>query len=307
MERKISLADLQKTVDEAYENFKSIKEGSVDPLAKPKKDNSFGISVVLTDGTVVNKGDTDVDSPLGNVAKIGTAAVLLQQNTPEQIVSKGCGCGCGCKKGDKPKLVISAKGVRAVSMVQPTGDADGKYDVLINNLINMMGDAPVFDDSLYQALAKEVSDAGTVDAIESAGFTLYDKADVAVKVFTKLLALRATTEQAATFGATVAADGRNPRNGQIAFDGSIAANIVAVMAKGSKKVSRGWMMEVGLPARRSFGGLVLAVLPGFGAIAAYSPELDENGTSVKAAKAIRYIANKLGLNVYASARVKVEK
>ena len=66
-------------------------------------------------------------------------------------------------------------------------------------------------------------------------------------------------------------------------------------------------MRTGLPGKASFAGGVLAILPGFGAIAAYAPEVDENGLSEKAAGAVQYIANKLGLNVYASARVEVEK
>ena len=79
------------------------------------------------------------------------------------------------------------------------------------------------------------------------------------------------------------------------------------MATRGKHFIKPWMMLTGLPAKKSFTGGILAVLPGFGAIAAYSPRVDERGISIKAAKAIEYISQKLGLSVYASARVEVEK
>ena len=306
MERKISLGDLQKTVEEAYENYKSEKDGQIAEGLDVQNPKAFGISVVLTDGTVVNKGDTAILSPLGDIAKIPTATLLLTQYTPEQIVSKS-GCGCKCDKGDKKKVGICVKGLRAVSAVEPQNDPDGKWDLMINNIINLMGSAPVLDDKLYEALSNKEKENDTLQAIADAQITLLDKPETSLMLFTKLISLQATAEQIATMGATIAADGVNPKNGSNVFDGSIAANVVAMAARGPKKAGKCWMMEVGLPAKSSFGGMILAILPGFGAIAAYSPELDEKGLSVKAAKAIQYVANKLQLNVYASARVKVEK
>ena len=108
-------------------------------------------------------------------------------------------------------------------------------------------------------------------------------------------------------GATLAADGRNPYSGEYAFDGKIAPYMVTLMATRGRHFIRGWLMRTGLPAKKSFSGAVTVVLPGFGAITAYGPEVDARGTSIKGAQAIAYIADKLGLNVFASARVEVEK
>lgn len=308
MERKISLASLQKAVDDAFEAYKSIKEGNVDERVAGADPKAYGISVVLTDGTVIEKGDTKALSPLGRIALLPTHVLVLTQNSPEELVRKaGIAC-CNRHKENKPKgLPVSPHGVRAVSVVEPSGDSDGKYDVMVDNIIDMAASAPVLDDRLYEAMMAENAKADVINAFEVAQYGLYDSAAIAVDLYTRLAALQMTTTQLATMGATVAADGVNPSNNQPVFDGSIAANVVATLARGVHKEGRAWMMTVGLPAASSFGGAIVAVLPGFGAIAAYSPELDANGVSVKAAKAIRYIANTLGLNVFASARVKVEK
>lgn len=308
MERKISLERLTKAVTDAFETNKSIKEGTVDARLDVADPKAFGISVVLTDGTIINKGDTDVKSPLGRIALVPSHVALLSQNTPEELIKKA-GVACCCrKKSEKPKgLPVSPHGVRAVSVIEPSGDADGKWDLMINNIINLVGSEPVLNDKLYEKLKAENEQPNVINAFEEAGYQLYDNAEIAVDLYTRLEAMQLDTQQLATMAATIAADGRNPLNGNVVFDGSIAANVVTTMARGVHKEGRAWMMTVGLPAANSFGGAIVALLPGFGAIAAYSPELDVNGVSIKAAKAIRSIANEFGLNVYASARVGVDK
>ena len=311
MTRKISLGDVQKAVVDAYENFKSVKEGEVDPRIEVKNNDLFGISVVLTDGTVINKGDTQEAAVLGDVAQVSSAVELLTQYKPEDLMKKVGMCKCGCSKGEKPAkphIGISRHGVRAVSLIQPQNDPDGKWDVMINNFINLTGSAPVLNDNYYKSLKALLAEENAVDKLAQAEFSLYDQADIAVDLYAKLSSLQLNTQQLATMGATIAADGRNAANGKVAFDGSIAAQVVGIMATRSiHKERKCWNSMVGLPARSGKGGMILAVLPGFGAIAAYSPALDAFGVSVKGKQAIKYIADTLGLNVYASARVEVEK
>ena len=312
MTRKISLGDVQKAVDNAYENFKSVKEGEIDSRIEVKNEKLFGISVVLTDGTVINKGDTQELAVLGDVAQVSSAVELLSQYKADDLMKKVGMCKCACaSKGEKPAkqhIGISRHGVRAVSLIQPQNDPEGKWNVMINNFINLTGSAPVLNDKYYKSLKDMLAAEGAIDKLAQAEFSLYDQADIAVDLYAKLSSLQLNTQQLATLGATIAADGRNAANGQIAFDGAIAAKVVGVMAtRGIHKERKCWNSIVGLPARSGKGGMILAVMPGFGAIAAYSPALDQFGVSVKAKSAVKYIADTLGLNVYASARVEVEK
>lgn len=306
MERKISFADLQKAVDEAYENFKAGKNGTVDPRLTDVKADAFGISVMLTDGRSVNKADVDILFPLTQVAKVPLSVVLLTQNSPAELVKKSGKCACKGARKEKPQIPFSAHGIRAVSAVVPQGDPEGKYGIILNTLLALTSGEPVLNDSLYQTLKTQADSDGVVAKLTAADYTLYDDAKLSVDTYLKLMSLQLSAKQLATMGATIAADGRNPINGEYAFDGSIAASVVTLMAV-SGHCKRPVMMRTGLPAKGGFSGAYLAVLPGFGAIAVYSPEVDEYGKSVKGLQVIEYIANKLGLNVFASARVEVEK
>lgn len=314
MTRKITYADVQKAVDEAYELYKSDNNGSVDPrVAADSKPGIFGISLVLTDGRFVDKGDADVLFDLGPIVKIPLSAVLLSQNSPEGLMKKAGVCGCCCMakthdaSGDKVDVPFGRHGLKAVSNIEPLGDPEGKMKVINDMLVAMSGCEPAFCDNLYKSLKDEIDKENIAARLTATGKEFPEEPSQSLDLYARLLALKMSARQVSVMGATLAADGRNPYSGEYAFDGKIAPYMVTLMATRGRHFIKGWLMRTGLPAKKSFSGAVTVVLPGFGAITAYGPEVDARGISVKGAQAIAYIADKLGLNVFASARVEVEK
>lgn len=321
MERNVKFVDLEAAVTAAYEKYKSESKGEVDPRLSGVDPKLFGITVVLADGTVINKGDTKSAFPLGNLMKVPTATLLLQQNTIKELIEKsGLKDKKGCKadKGEKIEcaekkqklcgLPISPMNLRAVSAIQPSNDPDGKMDIIVNNLTGMLGSDAVLDDKLYEIIMKQAADANEEDELAAAGFYLYDEAANAIKIAARLEALTVTTEQLATLGATLVADGFNPVTKQNVFDGAISERVIAMMAGFGPSHHKAvpWLIRAGVPAMAGFGGGALAVVPGVMAIAAYSPEVNCCGASHKALHAIRHITNQLGINVFASARVRIQ-
>ncbi|KPD24266.1 MULTISPECIES: glutaminase A [Idiomarina] len=55
---------------------------------------------------------------------------------------------------------------------------------------------------------------------------------------------------------------------------------------------------VGVPAKSGVGGGIVAIVPDFGVISAWSPRLNEFGNSARGMFMVREVANKLGLSVY---------
>lgn len=309
MTRTIKFDDLKAAVNEAYEQLKNDNEGTPDKTYSCGCTDNFGIAVVLTDGTTIKAGDTDCKAALGDIVKIPVSTCLLSQMSPDEIIKKSGKCPCACStKAQKPEIPFSAHGIRAISAIEPTGDADGKWDIFSDRLINLMGTAPELDDKLYENLKKLAVNDDVENKIADSGYFLYDDAPIAIDAYIKASSMKATALQLATMGATIAADGVNPTNGQEVFDGRYAQNVVALMAaKGPHKMSMPWLMGAGIPAKSSLSGAMVAVMPGAFGIAAVSPMLNEAGISIKAAKAIKMIANKLDINVFASARVEIVK
>lgn len=305
MERKISVDDLRKAVYDAYEEVKSIKEGTIDPRNAGADPKAFGITVVLPDGTTIEKGDTQVKSPLGSIVKVPVSSVLFTQNKPMELIKKSGQCPCHKVEAKPRDLAFSAHGVRAFSAIEPTGDPESKWNLVENRMTDLMGSAPELDDKVYQALEKEAADNDLVNKLATDGYYLYDDAKLSVDLYLKGLSMTASTTQLAMMGATIAADGVNPATGRIVFDGAITQNIVALMAaKGPHKMRAPWLVAAGIPAKSSFGGAILGILPGTMAIAAYGAELNPAGVSVKAARAIISVMQKLDISIFSSARVK---
>lgn len=306
MERKISFNDVRKALDEAYEAVKSINEGTIDPRNTEAKAGQFGITVTLADGTTISKGDVDVKSPMGDIVKIPLSAVLLTQNGAEGLVKKSGQCPMN-KVEKKPKH-MGAHGVRGFSAIEPVGDPDSKwniYDDMLNNLTG--GDTPILNDKLYEAEKRSSVERDVVNQLADSGYYLYDDTALSVDLYNRARAMEASTKQLAMMGATIAADGVNPATGKIAFDGSIAQYMVAMMAaKGPHKMNLPWLMLAGLPAKRSWGGAIVGVYPGVMSVAAYSPELNAAGVSIKAARAIMEFMRRLDVSMFASARICIE-
>lgn len=311
MTRKIKLTDLKAAVDEAYEKFANAPAGTPDPRVEGIDPNTFGISVVLADGTVISKGDTKTAVPMGNTMLIPLHAILLTQMTPDQLAEKSGKCPytwTDGKKPQKPHTPFNSHALRAISAIEPSNDSDGKWDIISDMLTSLMGTSPELDDALYKKLTAQAVEAKVEDNLAAASYFLYDDAKIAIDLYAKFAAMKAGADQLATMGATIAADGVNPETNEQVFDGNIAAPLVSTMAvKSLHKMSGPWMLRAGLPAKSGFGGSVVGVLPGVMGIAAVAPGLNMVGVSEKASQALLYIMQKLGLSVYSSACVEFEK
>lgn len=278
MKRQLNSTDIQKALQQAYEETLNITEGAVNPRMTDIDADKFGLAVMTADGTTIEIGDTDVKAPFGDIARIPILLTLMQQldDPAEALEREGAGCGCSHDDGHHPHIAVNAHGVRAISAVEPNGDSDGKWDIIMDGIVTAMGSAPALNDPLYKRMTKTNIDTNAEDVLADARFYLYDNAAASINLYTRLMAMEATPLQLATYGATIAADGRNPVTKVTVFDGALSSPIISSMA-----------LQTPLPAQSSFSGMILAVVPGSLAIAAYSPRIDRTGLSVRGAAALR--------------------
>ncbi len=318
MERSIKLSELKAALSAAYDKFKSqtLEGAAPSPKTAGMNEGRFGISLRLADGTKFDVGDTQATFAMGSILRVPVYTQLLTQAPVEEIVRKlrydkmPCGCNpckCGTEaQAEKPAKTKAkhGKSLRMISLVQPEGDPEGKMEIITNLMASMMGSPALFDDKLYQANVKRAQEANLENSLAEADFELYDSAPVSIEIYNKLAAMLVTTEQLAEMGATIAADGVNPTTKTPVFDGTLSAPILAMMAaQGPKHVKKSWNMITGTPMMCGFGGGVMAVIPGFGSISAFSPELIAGKVPARAAMAIKEVLQKFGLNAFASARV----
>lgn len=111
-------------------------------------------------------------------------------------------------------------------------------------------------------------------------------------------AVAATCRAVALAGGVLARDGVR-RDGRALLDRRQARRLNALMlTSGAYADSGRYAVQVGLPLKTGVGGGVLAVVPGRGALCAWSPGLDDVGTPLRALAAVAHVAEASDLSVF---------
>ena len=122
-------------------------------------------------------------------------------------------------------------------------------------------------------------------------------------IYTRQCSIGVTARQLATMAATIANSGVNPVTGKAVFKPELTPKIASMMATvGFYEHTGDWLFTTGLPAKTGVGGGIMGVVPGVMGVAAFAPPLDGAGNSVKAQKALAFIAGHLNLNVFGTTR-----
>ena len=104
-------------------------------------------------------------------------------------------------------------------------------------------------------------------------------------------------DELAQMGATLASGGVQPVSGQRVLEHeTVRAVLSAMVTAGMYEDSGRWWVRVGVPAKSGVSGAIVAVVPGWGAIVAYSPRLDAAGNSVRASLAIEQLVQRWRLH-----------
>jgi glutaminase len=305
--------DFQSLVNEAHAKFAGITEGkNADyiPILATIPSELFGVAIATRDGRVFTAGDVDYRFSIQSVSKPFTAALVMQQNGGPEVIAERIGVEpTGLPFNSKLALelykarsvnpMVNAGAIAAVSLVQAKNEKD-RWQKVLGNLRDFAGSAEL-------PLLQEVYDSEYETAWGNRGIAnllfnyerLYCDPEEALRVYTKQCSVGINTRDLAMMGATLANGGVNPKTGKRLLDESSVPELLAIMqTAGFYDESGRWSFDAGLPSKTGVGGGIVAVVPGRFAIAAFSPRLNEAGNSVRAQKAIRHIAGKLGVGIF---------
>ena len=310
--QKFDTKQLNDVVNEAYEKIKGDDGGNnadyIPFLAKvPSK--LFGISVCLPDGEIVEAGDTDYVFGIESVSKVPTAILAMQQYGADTILQKIGADATGLPfnsimaillENDHPSTpLVNAGAITACSMVKPVGNSDGKWKSITDFLAGLCGSPLVLQDELYTSESATNFNHRSIAWLLKNYNRIYDDPDMSLDIYTRQCSMGVTARQLSICGGTIANRGVNPVTKKKVFDAELTSKIVAMIASvGFYEHTGDWIFTSGIPAKTGVGGGIVGVLPGVMGIAAFSPKLDGSGNSVRAQNAIKYITNKLGLNLF---------
>ena len=306
-------------VEETYEKFKDLDKGAVadyiPELAKVDPD-LFGIAIVTVDGIVITAGDVKEIFSIQSISKVYTLAMVMEQQGEELILEK-----LGVEPTGMPfnsvlaiefqdtkvgNPLVNAGAISTTSLLKGQSKQE-KWDDILSFYSACAGHDLLLMQDVYESEAATNQRNQAIAYLLSAYGRMYDEPEEAVDLYTMQCSIGINCVDLAAMGATLASGGVNPFTGKQVFSNNHVPQLLAVMLScGMYDYSGTWSYITGLPSKSGVGGGIVSIVPGKGAIAAFSPKVDESGNSVRAQEAIKYISEHLNINIFAPQSVGVE-
>lgn len=317
--KKISISQIKEVAQQAYEQVKGNTDGKnadyIPYLANIDK-NLFGISICLLNGQKITIGDYNYRFGIESVSKVHTAILVLRQYGAQKILDMIGADATGLPfnsiiaillENDHPSTpLVNAGAISACSMVQPVGEATQKWNAIVENITDLCGDAPQLIDELYKSESATNFNNRSIAWLLKNYNRIYDDPDMSLDLYTRQCSLGVTAEMLSVAAGTIANHGVNPVTNKQVFETELTPKITSMIASvGFYEHTGDWMYTSGIPAKTGVGGGVMGVLPGVMGVSAFASPLDGSGNSVKAQLAIKFIMNKLGLNIFNGEQVTV--
>ena len=301
-------SDYQTAVTQAHKRYAADQSGKVTnsvPALTSVSPNLYGIVVVRVDGKVFEAGDARTPLVPTEVAAPFTAALVAEQRGAD-VLSSTAGAVAGTAPvppgrnpadwGKPPTTALAAEGaLAALSLVQPQGNADGKWRALLDNLNGFSGRELSLDERVYQSAASSAERLHAKARDLSGDGRLADDPKVTADLYLKQGSVALTTRDLAIMAATLANDGVNPVNQKRVVSQPVAKNIQTLLIdsgwRGGKKAD--WLKQGGVGAISGKSGVIIMMVPGRLGIAVYAPPLDSADNSVRAQRALRYLVQTL--------------
>lgn len=300
-------------VVQAYERFRSNGEGlnaQVYPALAAVPKDLFGMCVVGTNGSLHAVGDADHAFAIMSVSKPFVFALVCQALGSETARARLGVNATGLpfnsltaieQAGDGRTNPMVNSGAIATTSLAPGADAEARWRFIHAGLSRFAGRELELNEEVFaSAMATNYRNRAIAGLLHTLG-RLYLDPNEATELYTRQCALNVTAKDLAVMGATLADGGVNPLTRERVVDADSGKYALAVMATaGMYETSGDWLYDVGLPGKSGIGGGIVTVSPGKGGLGTFAPPLDQAGNSVKGQLAARFLAEQLGLSLFAS-------
>jgi len=298
------LAALRRDAEAVLAGLVANRDGEVYAGAVTGTDpEDFAIAVARVDGGGFSLGEASLRFPLMSVSKPFTYAAALEQRGAAFMVDT-----IGMSATGFPYNSVAAGAVRPTTLQNPMvnagaiathsflegEDAEAKLERVVT-LYSAMAGRPLAVEPDWHATPRDLTYTLAYQ-MKAAGRLEGDPHDVASRYLDACI-VGVRVEELAQMGATLANDGVQPVTGERVLSRETARTVLAAMTvAGMYEDSGRWWTRVGVPAKSGVSGAILAVVPGWGALVAYSPRLDAAGNSVRGALAIEALVSRWRLH-----------
>ena len=301
-------AQLPIELQAVYQKYRSLDQGKVaDYIPELTKADPrwFGIAIATIDGDVFECGDSAQAFTIQSISKPFAYGLALEDHGVDHVLSK-----IGVEPSGEAfnSIILDQESKRPFNPLINTGaiattdlikgvDYTERAARLIRALSRYAGRELDVDEAVF-ASERATGHRNRAIAYLMLSFgMLSDNLEETLELYFKQCSVLVTCRDLAIMGATLANWGLNPISGERALEQTYVKDVLSVMLScGMYDYSGEWAYRIGLPAKSGVGGGIVSVVPGQGAIATFSPPLDEKGNSVRGIKVLETLADRYGLH-----------
>jgi len=308
---KKNIVDLQEKLQALLltqqDNFLQGAVADYIPALASVKPDLVGISVATIDGNVVGAGDYQRPFSIQSISKVFGLVMAMNRvgdSLWQRVRMEPSGQPFNSiiqlewEKGIPRNPVINA-GALLVSDVLASHFSSSKL-AFLTFIRKLAGNDTIrVDNQVYQSeLTHGNRNAALAYLMKSFDNIEAEIPDVLSHYFTQC-AISMSCQQLATSLLFLANKGIDPRTKNNICTARDAHRVNAILStSGMYDQSGEFAFSVGLPAKSGVGGGVIAIVPGYGVICAWSPPLNKFGNSVVGMNLVSDIAEELGLSIY---------
>jgi len=269
----------------------------------------FGIAFADGEGRVHGAGDCGEAFSIQSISKVFTLALALERAGAalwKKVGREPSGSAFNSivqlehEQGRPRNPLINPGAMVVTDHLIGDGSVEAALERLLGFLRAQAGDGGVHID---EVVARSEAETGSRNRslawfMKSFGILAND-VETVLKGYFNQCALAMSCRQLARAGRFLAFDGRDPETGAEVVPWHRSRRINSVMMLcGHYDNSGEFAFRVGLPGKSGVGGGILAIAPGHGAIAVWSPGLNAAGTSAAGAAALEALVERTGWSVF---------
>jgi glutaminase len=313
-----TLVVIQSLLVEIHEQYRWLDDGAVAdyiPALADADPSLFGVSIFGAMGRGASIGDAARLFSLQSISKAFVFALVCDSLGHEEarrllgVNATGLAFNSvmAIELNDERTMnpMVNAGAMATTSLV-PGSTTDDRWEFIRDGLSRFAGRQLQLDEEVYVSESStNLRNQGIAHLLHSYE-RLYADPDETTDLYTRQCSLLVSADDLAVMGATLASGGVNPMTGEKVIDAFNCKHVLAAMATaGLYEHSGDWLYQVGLPGKSGVSGGIVTISPGKGGLGTFSPRLDQAGNSVRGQLATRHLAEKLGLNIFASKPIEV--
>jgi len=305
------IADLQNKLQQLLLSQKNeVNSGQVAeyiPALAKVNPELMGVCVATIDGKIVGAGDYQQAFSIQSISKVFGLVMAMNRlgdSLWQRINMEPSGQPFNSiiqlewEKGIPRNPVINA-GALLIADVLASHYSSSKL-AFRSNMRMLAGDESIqIDQEVYQSeLSHGNRNAALTYLMKSFGNIEAEVPDVLSHYFTQC-SIAMNCQQLAQSLLFLANKGIDPRTNKAICSPQDSHRVNAILStSGMYDQSGEFAFSVGLPAKSGVGGGIVAVVPNYGVICAWSPPLNKFGNSVVGMNIIKGLAEELGLSIY---------